>query len=145
MSFTHRQIHVSHRNTSCSEVHQVSVTSSVSVPSCPSLTHPFCTSLCISLTEDIRLQILGSQDPSVFLMDLLSDGDSATHVKIRLKSEDFPRKHVWYVRGLQWKQVECFVSRNYLKGDLLRPWYISNMYISATVDICRGANMSQNI
>jgi len=46
-------------------------------------------------------------------------------VKPRLKCLRLPRKRVWYVRGLLWKLVGNFGSRNYFKFDLLRLWCLS--------------------
>ena len=49
-------------------------------------------------------------------------GTLFTHVKPSLKFWGLLRKRVWYVRGLPWKLVGTFGSRNYCRSDLLRPW-----------------------
>jgi len=43
------------------------------------------------------------------------------HVKTCLKIWGLPRKCVWYVRGLPWKLVGNFGSRNYFQSDFPRP------------------------
>ena len=54
------------------------------------------------LTEEIRLQIFGSRDLTIFSLDLLRDGDPKTCMKIW----GLPWKRVWYVWGLLWKLSE---------------------------------------
>jgi len=49
-------------------------------------------------------------------------GTPSTHVKPCLKSWGLPRKRVWYVRGLMWKVIGKFGSRNYFKSNFLRLW-----------------------
>ena len=53
-------------------------------------------------------------------------GTPFTHVQIRLKIWGVPWKRVWYVRGLLWKFVSNFGSRNYFMSDLLRLWATLN-------------------
>jgi len=72
--------------------------------------------------EEITLQIFASPDLSVFLLDLLSDGDSIYSREQSFELLELPWKYVWYVRGLLWKLVGNFGSRNYHKSDLLQPW-----------------------
>jgi len=69
------------------------------------------------LTEEIRLQIFGSRDPTIFSLDLLSDGDSVytpenlnenlgirvvshvTCVTVLLYSNtDDPATHIWHCK-----------------------------------------------
>jgi len=49
-------------------------------------------------------------------------GTLFTHLKIRLWLWRLSWKRVWNVRGLPWKRVGNFGSRNYLESDLLRAW-----------------------
>ena len=56
-------------------------------------------------------------------------GTPFTSKKTCLKFWRFPRKRVWYVRGLLWQLVGNFGSRNYLKSDLLRLWYTDSKFI----------------
>ena len=50
-------------------------------------------------------------------------------VKSCLKSWRLPRNHVLYVRGLPWKLVGIFDSRNHVKSDLVGPWYMEQDHI----------------
>ena len=51
-------------------------------------------------------------------------GTPFTHVKPCMKFWGFPKKRVWYVRGLPWKLVGNLGSLNSFKSDLLRLWYV---------------------
>jgi len=64
------------------------------------------------LPEETRIQNLRSRDLMIFSLDLLSDGDSVTHVRFCMKIGGLPRKLVWYVWGLPWKLVGNFGSGN---------------------------------
>ena len=65
------------------------------------------------LTEEIRFKIFGSRDLSVFLIDLLSDGDSVYTRENLYENVRTPMKsHVH----------DLFCSRNYFKSNLLRLW-----------------------
>ena len=57
-------------------------------------------------------------------IEICSTGTPFTSVKTCLKFWGLPSKCVWYVRELPWKPVRDFQSRNYVKSDLLRPWYL---------------------
>ena len=72
------------------------------------------------LTEEIRLRIFRTRDLTIWLLDLLSDGDSSCTIENLCEHLGLPWKRVWYVRGLLWKLVRSFDSRNYFQPDLLR-------------------------
>ena len=85
-----------------------------------------CVAVCIAVCsmQEIKLEIFGSQDLSVFLVVLLGDA-LFTHLKIRLKSRD-SRENMFNMYGDS--------SKNFLdilpvvinsKSDLLRPWVAS--------------------
>jgi len=62
-------------------------------------------------------------------------GTPFTHVKICLKIWGLPRKKVWCVRGLLWKLVGNFGSRNYFKSDFLRLWsHVTYGWVMSHVD-----------
>jgi len=60
-------------------------------------------------------------------------GTPFTHVKPCLKFWGLPRKHVWYVRGLLWKLVGCFGSRNHLKSVFRLSDEVYASFICATI------------
>ena len=83
------------------------------------------------LTQEITLKTFGSRDLSVFLIDLLSDGDSVYSAKTHLKF-GHSRENLFDVYGYPvWKCVGNFGSRNSFKSDLLRSW-ISLRHVRVT-------------
>ena len=83
---------------------------------------------CTASTDDddplrqIFSKMFGSPNYPVFPNSLLSDGDLFYSTQTLFRIWGLPRKRVWYVRGLLWKLVGNFGSRNYLKSNLLRVW-----------------------
>jgi len=74
------------------------------------------------LTEEIRLQIFGSPDLSVFPIDLLSDldRDSVYSREILFEIWGIPVKTCLMCTGTPGKACWIFGSRNYFKSDFLR-------------------------
>jgi len=61
------------------------------------------------LTEEIRLEILGTPDLPNFRVDLLIDGDSVYSRDNPFEIWGLPRKHVGYVWGLGENLLVIFV------------------------------------
>jgi len=76
-------------------------------------------------TREIRLQIFGSRDLPVFLIDLLSDGDSVYTRENLYENLGTPVKMCWICMGTPAKTCQNFGIRNYLKSGLLRLWSLS--------------------
>jgi len=91
----------------------------------------------LPLKEEISLQIFGSADIPVFFIDFLSAGDSVYSREFFLKISGLPWKRVWYVWGLPWKLVWKFGSRNYIKSNLLRLWYMYVTWLVHDLYVCR--------
>jgi len=67
-------------------------------------------------------QRLGSPDYPVLQGFLLSDVGPVYSRENMFDILGTPVNFFWKLRGLQWKFVSNFGSRNYLKSDLSRPW-----------------------
>jgi len=75
------------------------------------------------LTEEIILQIFESPDHYTNpVRSFQCRGVCLPTWKFCWKSWGLPWYRVWYVRGLPWKLVGNFGSRNYFQYDLLRAW-----------------------
>jgi len=100
------------------------------------------------LTEEIRLEIFGSPDLSGFRSVGFPDRSfewRGLHLhtwNFCMKIWGLPWKRVWYVRGLLWKLVEIFGSRNYLMSDFLRPWIPICSHLQITSVLCIYVSLS---
>jgi len=79
----------------------------------------------LPLTEEIRFQIFGSPDLSVFLIDHLSDGDSVHSSETLFEILRNPVNTCFICAGTPVKTCWKFGSHNYFKSDLLHPWPFS--------------------
>jgi len=86
------------------------------------------------LTAKIILKIFGSPDLTVFPQDLLSARDSVYTRENSFEILGTPLKTCLICTGgPPWKFVWNFGSRNYLKSDLLRLWYLE-MHLNTSWD-----------
>ena len=77
------------------------------------------------LTEEIRLEIFGSQDSPVFPAFFRSDGDSVYSRENSFEILRTPEKTCLIRTGTLRKLVGSLGSRNYFKSDFLRLWLLS--------------------